>query len=300
VYHFGIEVDQPDPLVYYRRDTGGQTGSQLLTFRITNDGLPLSAQEQDEIGVRLKTVDVSVDSSNVNGLINLFSIFPAKCTLIRGDDGSYTMIPNPIIPFTAFLTHAGDYTVTVMVDADPGITATGTFNMVAQLSDWYDLIMVILILFIIGCLIYSLFIKYKFANQTIYYEVYQMTASGRGTHLIASTGTYQLKRYCLNTWWPFSRATTANICGLTFQAGPGGSVIITGKSMAKGVERYGPSTSNPTTSLRPIVAALRPTRKTVNGRETVVATDQSLSANRPIYFQTHSTDRNIWRIRISE
>ena len=99
--------------------------------------------------------------------------------------------------------------------------------------------------------------------------------------------------------WPFKRSTEAVICGLTFQAGSGGSVIVTGKSIARTAYRYGPSTSNPTISLRSIVTSLRPTRKLVGKKETVVATDQSISS-RPVYFQSRQGDTMIWRIWITD
>lgn len=300
VYHFGIQVDQPDPLTYLRKSSssGSQEGSSLV-FRITNDGVPLSAEEQDSIKVRLETSDVSCDDSAVEGFFNRFGSYPAKCDLRRNDDGSYTLVPLLRAPFTAFLMKAGVYTVTVAVDQDPAVTAQGTFTMVAKASDWFDLLGLLLTIFLLCCMVYVAFFKHKFNNQTVHYEVYKLSANGRGSLVASSSNTYLLKRFCLNMLWPFKRSTEAVICGLTFQAGSGGSVIITGKSIARTAYRYGPSTSNPTISLRSIVTSLRPTRKLVGKKETVVATDQSISS-RPVYFQSRQGDTMIWRIWITD
>ena len=300
VYHFGIEVEQPDPLTYYRKNAGsGSADGSSLIFRITNDGVPLTAQEQDQIGVGLEITDVSCDNSEVKGFFNRFGNIPANCKLQRNDDGSYTITPLARAPFTAFLMKAGVYTVTVGVDKDAAVTAQGSFDMVALPADWIDLIGLIITILLICCLIYCLCFKYKFNNQTIHYEVFQLNSLGGGTLLSGSTGTEKLSRFCPNLFWPFKRATEAQICGLTFRAGPGGSVTITGKSIARKVVRYCPSISNPTTSLQSIVTAMRPTKKTDNKKETILVTDQSLTPKRPIYFQSMQGDRMIWRIRIT-
>lgn len=299
VYHFGIQVDQPDPLTYKRKGStaGSEEGSSLI-FHITNDGVPLSAEEQDSIKVRLELTDISCDDSAVEGFFNRLGSYPAKCDLRRNDDGSYTLIPQLRAPFTAFLMKAGVYEVTVAVNQDPSVTARGTFTMVARGSDWIDLLGLLLSIFLLCCALYVAFFKYKFNNQTVHYEVYKLLANGRGTLVANATNTYPLKRFCLNMLWPFKRSTETVICGLTFQAGPGGSVIITGKSIARAVHRYGPSSGNPTISLRSIITSLRPTRKRDGKKEIIVATDQSISKN-PIYFQSNQNDTMIWRIWIT-
>ena len=296
VYNFGIRVDQPDPLSYYRKHSGDSIEGGCLTFCITNDGTALSKAEQKSLGVKLEVIDVTCDNSGVTGLLNRFGTLPAECSLKQCDDGSYILTPNPVVPFTAFLTMAGDYVVTVAIDRDNTITATGKFSMIAQLRDWIDLSWLLLILLLLCYLIYIIFIKYKFTGQTVCYTVYKPRGDGGGIELVSEAYTATLRPISLNLLLP-TRACEMHFYGLTLQAGPDGSVIVTGKSIAKAVDQYGASSARPTTALHSIAASLRSTQIKVKDREERRASDMPLTSNRPIYFRSEGS-RNIWCIHL--
>ena len=300
VLNLGIQADQPDPLAYYRKSAGdGSIDGGSMTFRITNDGVVLSREELKDLGVKLEVIDVVCDNSAVEGFLNRFGKIPAKCSLHLEDDGSYVLTPVPVVPFTAFLMMAGDYTVTVAIEGDPAITATGTFTMVPQISDWIDLSILLAILLLLGYLIYIFFIKYKFTGQVVCYEVFRPNSTGGSIELIRDADSIVLKPFTWNLLLP-KRACEAKFYGLTLQAGPDGIVIVTGKSIAKAVSYYGTSSARPTTSMRAIQAVLQSTELPgSNGRIETTAPDQSLSAELPIYFRSEG-DRNIWRLRVQE
>ena len=300
VLNLGIQADQPHPLAYYRKSAGeGSIDGGSLTFRITNDGVVLSREELKDLDVKLEVIDVVCDNSTVEGFLNRFGNVPAKCTLHLEDDGSYVLSPVPVVPFTAFLMMAGDYTVTVAIEGDSAITATGTFTMVPQLSDWIDLSILVAILLLLGYLIYIFFIKYKFTGQVVCYEVFRPNSTGGSIEVIRDADSLVLKPFTWNLLLP-KRACEAKFYGLTLQAGPDGTVIITGKSIAKAVSYYGSSSARPTTALRAIQAVLQSTELPgSDGRTETTASDQSLTAELPIYFRSEG-DRNIWRLRLQE
>ncbi len=296
IYNFGIQTDQPDPLTYYRRnDTGGSVEGGTLTFRITNDGVPLTLDELKSLNLKLEVKDVSCDNSAVEGFLDRFGKIPASCTLKQQSDGSYTLTPNPIVPFTSFLTMAGDYKVTVCLSRDETVTADGTFTLAARAEDWTELGALALTIFTIGYLIYILFIKYKFSGQTICYEAYKLRTDGTGIELVNDAYTKQLGPLTLDLLLP-KRACEVKFNGLTIQAGPDGSAIITGKSIARQVSHYTASGSNPKTALGQISSCMRATAKTKGKKTEYTASDQSVSSSRPVYFRSAEGDRTIWCI----
>lgn len=297
VYHFGIEVDQPDPLEYMRKTAGsGSVDGSELVFWITNDGIRLSKEEQKSIGVSLDVTDIVCDNSAVQGFFHRFGTALAECDLKRNDDGSYTLSPRPVVPFTAFLMMAGEYTVTVALDRDPAITATGTFTMTASMEDWLDLGIVIGIFVGLGYLIFILFIKYKFKGQTVCYKAYQLNGEGGGTELVNQSNTMYLNPLTLDLLLP-KRACEVKFHGMTLRAGPDGTVIIPGRAIAKRVSHYKTSSTDPVTSLYTIVASMRATKRVV-GKKTEMSASDEILGKRPIYFRNRSNDVRIWRLNL--
>lgn len=288
----GIDVDQPKPLSYFRRSSDNENPGQI-TFRITHDGTPLSKQQLKDLDVKLKVDSVVCDNSAVQGFLNRFGMIPADCDLTQNKDGSFTLTPKPILPFTAFLTKAGDYTVTVCINSDPTVTAVGTFTMVAQTKDWIELGGLLAGLLVILYLIYILFIKYKFTGQTVCYQAYKLRYDGSGIELVNDAAVTTLSP--MKNILSLKRASETKFYGLTLQAGPGGTVIVTSKSIAKLVSHYGASSMDPKTSLDSIIASMRATSRTHGGKKTErAASDQVLSAKRPVYFRSNETDKTIW------
>lgn len=297
IYNFGIQVDQPDSLTYYRKSAGdGSTNGSSVIFWITNDGIPLTKEQQKDLGIGLTVTSVSCDDSAINGFFHRFGNILAECDLKRNDDGSYTLSPTPVAPFTAFLMKAGFYTVTVSLSKDDTITAIGTFNMVPQMSDWIDLGILVLIVLILLYLFYIIFIKYKFKGQTVCYKVYKMNGEGGGTELVNESNTKYLSPLTLDLLLP-KRACEIKFYGLTLRAGPDGSVMIPGRSIARRVTHYKASSNDPVTSLHSIVASMRPTRRP-RGKKTEYNANDEFLGKRPIYFRTHSTDSRIWRLNL--
>ena len=89
-----------------------------------------------------------------------------------------------------------------------------------------------------------------------------------------------------------TRACYTEYHGLKLVAESGGTVIVTGKSIAKSVVKYGASNSNPEKKLRAIQSHLIKTERKNGNRE---ASDQELT-NRPIYFKSSDSTDNVWRI----
>ena len=291
VYNLGLEVDQPDPLSYYRRYIrDGSIEGGAVTFWLTNDGQRLNQAEVDQSGAKLEVVNIECDNSNVTGFLHTFGKVLAGAKLVENGDGSYSLKPTGKMAFTAFLTMAGDYTVDVALVDDPSIQATGKFTMVPLLIDWLDLLILILIVCLLIYLIYIIFIKYKFKGQTVRYEAYRIQGDGTGVEMRGSARSLDLKPLSGHFLLP-TRACYVNFQGLRLEAGPDGMVTITGKSIAKRVCLYGASGSDPTESMDTIIATMRSTVKKDGKRE---ASDQTLSSRRPLYFRSTETDKLVW------
>lgn len=296
VYDPGIETEQPDSLVFSRTGNDEDGLPDDLIFRITNEGVVLTKDQLKDLDLKLEVVSVECDNSNVEGFFNRFGNVPSACSLKQNDDGSYTLTPKPVIPFTAFLTKAGDYTVTVGVEGEPTITAVGTFTLVPQPGDWIELIKLAISLLFLLYLIYIIFIKHKFKGQTVYYQAYKLSSDGRGIKLTNDAGTKYLSPW--KDLFSLKRASEIKYQGLVLRAGPGGTVIITGKSIAKRVGHYKATSLNPQTQLRSIVSSMQSTKRKNGKKEERFASDQMLTNNRPVYFRTYETDRNIWSLQL--
>ncbi len=294
VYHFGIEVDQPDPLSYLRGDLDNRTGDRDLTFWLTNDGTRLSKEQQDAIGVKLKISDITCDNSAVDGWFNFFGRFLVDCKLKQHDDGSYTVTPRSFLP-VAFLLMAGEYTVTTTVDRDNTVTAQGHFTLVPRIGDFIDLFWLFLILLFLAYIIYILFIKYKFRGQTVRCDVYQLEGNGRGTLLNGSSRSLTVGFLSGGLLLP-TRASSTNFKGITLKAGPDGEIYITGKSIARAMKFYGTSPSDPKSALRFVISSLRSTEQRAGDKTERHADDMPLSANTPVYLRKSATDKQILAI----
>lgn len=298
-YTFGIEVTQPDPLVYQRKtlrvgNAGSGAAGSCVTFAITDAGQPLPADVVRSLDLKLELVQLDSDNSMYTKFLDTFGKTPVKCDLVRNDDGTFSLVPQAGIPFTAFLLKAGDYTATVQLNADPSVTAVGTFHVEPHPSDWIDLWILILILLVLIYLIYIIFIKYKFSNQTIRMEVYKLLGT-RGSEMKNRSRSVVLSPLSGGLLLP-TRACTKKFNGLVLQAGPDGLVLVTGKSIAKRAKFYTISSSDPESSLGSIVSSMRSTEKKVGNRIERSAPDQTVSTSRAIYFRSSANDTQIWRI----
>lgn len=291
IYNFGIQVNQPDPLTYYRRNSGdlGVEGGSL-TFRVTNDGIPLSKEELKSLDLKLEVADLVCDDSAVAGFLHRFGKVPVGCSLKLNDDGSYTLTPNPIVPFTSFLTKAGNYTVTVTLNRDNTVTETGKFTLVAQLSDWVDMALLGGSLLLIAYLIYILFIKYKFAGQTVFHEQYALGPGGIGKYLSGTTIELKFVTGLLN---PFQRGSDYKYDDLVFQAVAGQGVLLTRDSIAASASHCTESREDPLTSLGDIYDRMKPTKRVTPprgrfGREQVIVQvrDYRLNPGKRIYMRS--------------
>ena len=310
VYNFGIKVDQPDPLAYYR--SNGETTSEhgSLTFWITNDGVPLTKEELKALDLKLKVDSLTCDDSGVEGFLNRFGKVPADCSLKLNDDGSFTMTPNPIVPFTSFLTKAGDYTLTVTVNRDSTVTATGRFTLLPRAEDWIELIKLVVSIIVLWHLIYTLFIKYKFHGQEVRFRRYQLRDdNGGGIPLSGPSNNDSCTLSFMRLFTPYNflafweRGCIYKYRDLTLVAGPGGTVSVSGKSIAKTVSHYGLSSEDPETRLKRINKSLDATEMVIDeekGKTVRTAMDTPLSAETPVYFRTRPDDDRIWSLYFGE
>lgn len=295
VYHFGIDVDQPDPLSYLRGDLDQRTGDGDVTFWLTNDGIPLTKEEQKEIGVKLKITDTTCDNSAIESYFNWFGKGLVDCKLQQNDDGSYTLTPQSFLP-VAFLIMAGDYTVTVALDQDNTVTAVGHFSLVPQLSDFIDILWLILIIIGIAYLVHMIFFKRKFPNRTVRCDIYQLQGNGRGLMLNGQSKSIVLNP--LSGLFPFpSKASSVKFKGITLRAGEDGEIYITDKSIANAMKFYGSSNANPVNALRSIVNSLHATEQHLGDKTERSAVDMPLGTT-PVYLRKSATDKNILAIYI--
>jgi len=299
IYDLGIAVEQPDPLTYYRHSAGdgSEEGTQIV-FRITDGGTPLSLEDMEALNAGLKIASVDCDNSALTGPWDRFGKNIAQVALTQNDDGSYSLEPKAPLPFTAFMMVAGEYTVTVCLERDDAVTAEGTFTMVATLDDWHGLPGLVITILVFLYLLYILFIKHKFRGQTIYYEVYRLR-NNRGVEDGAQAESRTLSFLSGGLLLP-TRACRVKFYGLILEAGPGGTITVLGKSIAKQVYSYKQSSMDPERTLGTIVSSMRRTERKVGNSTEQVADDQMLSPTSPIYFRSDEGDNEIWRIYSSQ
>lgn len=261
---YGIEVTQPEDAVYDRADLGidGSKGGSV-TFWITGDGERLS--KEDTEGLSLKTGDVILDSSGVEGFLNKIGFMEATPDIKQNDDGSYTLYPkSSLLP--AFFMKNGDYTITVNLDGKPAegqdVSAQGSYTLQGKLSDWFGLLPLIIILLIIIYFIYIFCFKAKFEGQTLYIDVFAPTGSmGEGKKLSSMCTQVVLKKYGKDLLLP-KGACTRLVDGIRVIAdGSGGAYIK--KHTILTYDAYGNSGANPEEFFEDIASSL----KTVKGKE---------------------------------
>ena len=275
--NYGITVNQPDQVTFARGKLGldGAEGD-VVTFQITDDGVPMSKEELN--GVSLKIVDTEVDDSGVKGFLNRFGMKTASPGIKQNDDGTFTLYPKfSVIP--AFLIKAGTYTVTVAVDADTSVQAVGTFEIVPSLTDWADLVPVIIGLLILLYLIYILFFKAKFDGQTLKIQVYVAAGPMGGGKLLTTEGDeVVLKKFGGDLFAP-KNACTRSVSGIRVIADGSGGAYIKKRTVAS-YEAYGNAGANPLHNFSGVVGSL----KQVKGKEDLIPDMVSLGSL-PFYLK---------------
>lgn len=296
-YHFGIQKSQPSDLSYNRSDMKhlNLDDSNTVKFEITNDGQPLSKDEQKSIGVTLQIDDISISPYSDKNIIYTAGNVDVRCKLVQNDDGSYSLIPSCPAGVPILALEAGDYTVKVSVSMDDSITETGEFTVVPSAEDAKDIPKIVIGLLIFLYIFYLLFIKKKFKGQTVHYECWRIQDDGRGVLQKGMSSSESLGFFSGHFFLP-TKACYVKYHGLKLVAESGGMIIVTGDSIAQTVVKYGTSTSKPEKHLRTIESHLHKTVKKDGQRE---ASDQDLSS-KPIYFKSSDSTRDIWRIWLTD
>ncbi len=297
VYHFGIEMIEPDTTSYQRSDMKKLKldDNNTYKFRITNDGNVLSKEEQKSIGVSLQIDDVNVIPYSDKNLIYTAGNVDVKCKLKQNNDGSYSLIPSCPAGVPIIGLQAGDYTVKVSVSLDDSVTEQAAFTVVPSAEDAKDLPKIVIGILLFLYIVYLLFIKKKFKGQTVHYECWRIQDDGRGVLQKGLSSSESLGFFTGHFLLP-TKACYVKYHGLKLVAESGGTVIVTGDSIAQTVVKYGTSTSKPEKQLRTIESHMHKTVKKDGHRE---ASDQDLSS-RPIYFKSTDNTRDIWRIWLTD
>lgn len=261
---YGIEVIQPDDSVYNRGNLGinGSKG-ESVTFWITGDGERISKEETQ--GLSLEPGNVSLDSSEVRGILNKIGFMNATPDIKQNDDGSYTLYPkSSLLP--AFFLKNGNYTIAVDLEGEPAegqdVSAQGSYTLQGNPSDWLGLVPLIILLLIVIYLIYIFCFKAKFEGQTLYIDVFAPAGSmGEGKKLSSQCTQAILKKYSGDLFLPKS-ACTRVIDGIRVIAdGSGGAYIK--KNTVLAYDAYGNSGANPEEFYEDIASGLKP----VKGKE---------------------------------
>lgn len=306
VYHFGIEVVQPDDLSYDRstiRDILFDE-SNTVTFYITNDGERLSSDELDSLGLSLVIDSVDFEETESDWFFSFLSHKPMNCELTRNDDGSYSLIP--VAPYFfrfskwifnlsfSFIVKDGLYTANVSLSSDNSITSSGWFKVVHDPAEDGEPIKIPIIILIIIYLLYILLFKKKFRGQTVYFETWNIRSDGSGDQIYKDS--VKLRNNPLILLLPLSysfKKLNRGIRGLVLVADSGGTVYITADSIAKSVEQYGDYVmKNPETDLGRIVEDLK---ETINEDKTRSAEELQLSDS-PIYFVLLTNSGTVYRV----
>ena len=303
VYHFGIVVEEPD--VYVPADmkpekftVSGVTydrsalkkikfdQSNTVKFQITNDGKPLNAERQTELGVSLELVGLDYESAKEKGRWNFLGSKLMRCHLEKNTDGSYSLIPE--VPaffwFMSFLIKDGTYTANVKVNRDglnETISNTGHFVLIRNKSEdkfpWIILIILLILLYMILCST-----KKKFKNQLVSFEKFVLQSNGKGIQDHSFTISKRLTNNLLFTLFVPYKASVRTWNGFTFIADSEGQIIVTGKSIAHKYKYSGNRNQNPENKLGQISKSLNPTK---NKKKECVVSDTYLQPNSPIYFE---------------
>lgn len=296
-YHFGIRKQQPDKLAYNRSDMKQLSldDTNTVRFELTNDGKPLSKEEQKSIGVSLQIDDVSIADYPDGSIIYTAGSVDVKCKLEQNDDGSYSLIPSCPTGIPIIALQAGDYTVKVSVSKDSSVTEEGQFTVVPSNEDAKDLPKIL-----IGCalflyLLYIFFIKHHFRGQTVHYERYSLLPSGAGQLQRASTDSITLSYFSGHFFLP-TRSCFVKYHDLKLVAESDGMVMITGDSIAKAVYAYGTSVTEPEEDLAAIMEQMHVTLKSDGNRE---AAEMELTTAH-IFFRNTETSKEVWCIWMTD
>lgn len=293
VYNFGITVNQPDGLSYDRRHLKELVfdADNTVGFHITNDGIPLSSAEQARLGVSLELESFEYSEPDSKGVFDWLGSKYFKCHLEQNDDGSYSLIPDaPSYLLTPLVVKAGTYKATVKLAGEENVKAEGYFKVVRNPSDFWDVPRLFAVIVVLLYLAYIMFVKKKFKRQKVYCETWKISEDGTGYRLNNSTEPITLTNS--NLLLPKS-ACYKHFRGLKLVAESDGEVIITGKSIANAVEKYGTSVYSPERKLGRIAKQLHSTIQSDNKiRE---ASDMELT-DKPIYFMTTKDSSEVWRI----
>lgn len=296
-YHFGIKTDQPSGLSYMRSDMKDPdlSNSNTVRFEITNDGQTLSKEEQKAIGVRLQIDDISAEPISDKNLIYKMGSTKVKCKLEQNDDGSYSLIPGcpKLVPIIALL--AGEYVVKVSISLDDSVTSEAVFTIVPAAEDAKDIPKIFIGVFLFLYICFILFIKKKFKGQTVHYERWRIQDDGSGVQQKGMSESIPLGLFSGHFLLP-RKACYVKFHGLKLVAQSEGTVIITGKSIAETVVKYGTSTNKPEKYLGSIEFHMHKTVKKDGKRE---APDQALTGS-PIYFKSSDHTKDIWRIWLTD
>lgn len=297
VYHFGIEMIEPDSTSYQRSDMKKLKldDNNTYKFRITNDGNVLSKEEQKSIGVSLQIDDVNITPYSDKNLIYTAGNVDVKCKLKQHDDGSYSLIPSCPAGVPIIGLQAGDYTVKVSVSLDDSVTEQATFTVVPSAEDAKDLPKIIISFLLLLYLLYILFIKKKFRGQVIHYERYRLIENGKGVLQRGSTSSQDLGVLSGHLLLP-TKACYIKYKDLKIVADSDGMVMITGDSIAKAVYAYGTSVNEPEEDLGTIIEQMHVTVKSDGRRE---AAEMELT-KKPIYFRSSENIKEVWRIWMTE
>lgn len=240
----GIEVVQPDDLVYPRSTLNRKfrPEERYITFRLTNDGVALTAEELDQAGLSLQVANVSADESTVaSRLVRLFGIRNGSAALQRNDDGSFTLLPKAAwrIPLLRPFTCAGDYEVTVAVSTGSGVSETGRYHVSYGLREWIDFIILWILILLFAYVIHTAFIREKFPNCSVQYARITQAVTSHGNLTEGRTQPTQKLGLAQSLWPPF-RANSTCKCkanpSLTLVAEHGG-VFVRGESLARSGNR---------------------------------------------------------------
>ncbi len=297
IYNFGIQKQQIPGLSYNRSDMKDLIldDSNTIKFKLTNDGKPLSKEEQKSIGVTLQIDDIIMSPADDESIISKIGWLDVECKLVQNDDGSYSLIPSCPYLMPIIALEAGDYTVKISVSLDDNVTETGEFAVVPSKKDAEDIPKIAITLFISLYLIYIFFIKKHFKGQVIHYERYKLIENGCGVLQRASTSSTDLSFFTGHFFLP-TKACYIRYRDLKIVADSDGLVNITGDSIARAVYKYGKSIDNPEEYLRTIINQMHATIKPDGKRE---AADQELTKH-PIYFLNTELSTEVWRIWMTE
>ena len=314
VYHFGIVVEEPDIYVpsekmprdfnlsgitydrfYIKKISFDSTNT--VRFVLKNDGVPLSKEEQEEIGVSLVLVSLDYEKPE-NGLLayilNLVSTKTMKGHLIQNSDGSYSLIPDvPVKVFTKLRIKTGTYNALVKVSNSDSVSANGRFVVKANILDVLDWILILLaiLIFLYVCHIIR---KRKFSGQIIKMDCWQLKSDGTGYQIEGFNPPKDNKLTLLSGLSDFKKACHKKYFVFEFVAGKYGEVFITAESIAENAVRYGDNTSNydPKDALGEIVNSLNTTINEDGERE---AMETELTET-PLYFKLSDQSNQIYRM----